>query len=203
MRARAVLAAGVALGLSVGATVASWSDAEHGVGGFAASRFVVQSNVQNAGWTEAPTTPGTTVTADMSGLLPGSVRYLQVQLRATAGSVAGSVALSGATLSGAGATTLGAELQYRVVRTTAACAAAAFSSAATYVVGNGASPAPVRRALTAGQEAGVVTAVAAGAPAAPGTATGLCFEIVLPTSSATTSQGQTVSATWRLRSVSG
>ena len=203
MRLRAVLAAGVALGLGVGSTVASWSDAELGVGVFAASRFVVQSNTQNAGWVDAPTAPGTSISAGLGGMLPGSSVYFQVQLRASAGSVAGRTTLGGATIgaSGAAATTFGSELQYRVVRTTGTCDATAFTGSSIYVVGNGAAT-PVRRPLTSGQEVGVINPLLAATSSAPGAVTGYCFEVLLPTTSVSSSQGQSITATWRLQSVS-
>ena len=203
MRLRAVLAAGVALGLGVGSTVASWSDAELGVGVFAASRFVVQSNTQNAGWVDAPTAPGTSISAGLGGMLPGSSVYFQVQLRGSTGSVAGRTTLVGASIGAAtpAAVTFASELRYRVVRTTGTCGATAFTGTPIYVVGNGAAT-PVRRELTVGQEVGVINPVLAATPTTPGDETGYCFEVLLPTTSVSSSQGQSITATWRFQSVS-
>jgi predicted ribosomally synthesized peptide with SipW-like signal peptide len=198
MRVRAVLAAGTALGLTVGATVASWSDAEHGVGGFAASRFVVQSNANGAGWTESPTAPGTAVALSSTGMFPGDGgRFVQVLLRTTAGSVAGTAALQGATLGGADAATLGPALEYRVVRSTATCDATAFSGSPVYLVGS----ASVWRPLTTGQEAGAVP-LAAGTPTAPGATTGLCFEVRVQPAAPASLANRTATATWRIGSTS-
>ncbi|MFF1571253.1 SipW-dependent-type signal peptide-containing protein [Leifsonia sp. NPDC058292] len=192
LRLRAILAGGLVLGVGATMTLAAWTDNEFATGSFTSSVFDTQSSVNGAAYADNNVSPGPTVS--LSGpFAPGVSAYLPVLIRTKTNSVAGTVVLNGATLGGTDAATLGAALVYRVVRTTGTCAASAFTGTPTFVVG----AAGTQRALTAGQETGVSNALAAATSAAPGAATGFCFEVTLPAGAANTLQGKTATATWQ------
>jgi predicted ribosomally synthesized peptide with SipW-like signal peptide len=193
VRLRAALAGGLVLGVTASFTLASWNDAEYASGAFTASVFRTESSVQGAGYASNTTSPGATVTLAGAGFTPSTSAYFPVLIRTTTNSIAGRATLYGATLGGADASTLGVALVYRVVRTTSTCDATAFTGTPTYVVG----AASTFRALTAGQESGVSTSLAAATGIAPGAPTGFCFEVTLPTGAAGSLQGKTSTATWQ------
>jgi len=194
---RALLAAGVVLGLGAAATSASWTDVEYATGSFTSSVFATESSVNGSAYAANSTAPGATVT--VSGpFSPGVSAYIPVLVRTTAASVGGTVVLGGAVLGGADAATLGTALVYRVVRTTAACGATAFTGSPAFVVGT----ASASRPLTSPQEAGVTSTVAAAGPTTPGTPTGFCFEVTLPAGAANSLQGKTATATWPFQATS-
>jgi hypothetical protein len=107
--------------------------------------------------------------------------------------VAGSTALNGAVLSRTDAATLGEALVYRVVHTTNTCDSTAFTGSPVFVVGGSS----MYRTLTVGQETGVTNTLAAGGATLPGTATGFCFEVTLPSNAANSLQNKTATATWQ------
>ncbi|ODA89596.1 hypothetical protein ATY41_04790 [Leifsonia xyli subsp. xyli] len=189
-------AAGVLLGSGAGTTLASWTDAEFGGASFTGSVFATESSANGGAYADNTTAPGASLT--MSGAFaPGVSVYVPVLIRTKAASVAGTATLNGATLGGTDVSTLGAALVYRVVRTTGTCAASAFAGSPAFVGASG-----VARPLTAGQEAGVSNPLIAATASTPGTATGLCFEITLPTAAANSLQGKTATATWLITAVS-
>lgn len=192
LRLRAVLASGLVLGAGAAVTLAAWTDREYTTGSFQTSVFNTESSVNGGAYADNATAPGASVTI-AGPFAPGVSSYFSVSLRTTANSVAGTASLNGATLGGTDAATLGAALVYRVVRTTATCNATAFTGSPVFVVG----AAATTRALTAGQETGVVNALAAATSSAPGAATGFCFEVTLPAGASNTLQGKTATATWQ------
>ncbi|AGW40431.1 hypothetical protein O159_01840 [Leifsonia xyli subsp. cynodontis DSM 46306] len=197
LRLRTVLAAGVLLGSGAGMTLASWTDAEFGGASFTGSVFTTESSANGGAYADNTTAPGASLTVS-GAFAPGVSVYVPVLIRTKAASVVGTATLNGATLGGTDASTLRAALVYRVVRTTGTCAASAFAGSPAFVVG----ASGVTRPLTAGQEAGVSNPLAAATASTPGTATGLCFEITLPTGAANSLQGKTATATWLLTAVS-
>lgn len=154
--------------------------------------------MRGAAYVNSPTPPGTSVTFTGAGFTPATSAYFPVLIRTTAASVAGTVALNGASLGGTDAATLGAALRYRVVRTTSACDATAFTGTPSFVVG----AAATLRGLTAPQESGVSNSLAAATVSAAGNPTGFCFEITLPASAPGSLQGKTATATWQFVSTS-
>lgn len=186
------LASGLILGLAATPTLASWTDSEFAGGTFIASTFDTESNVNGAGYAGNHTSTGPTVSFTLPGFGPGDTRFYSVLIRTTPGSVAGTTTLNGATLSGPDAATLGAAFVYRVIRTTATCNSFAFSGTPTFVVGS----ASVQRPLTSGQEIGVVNPLAAATVSLPGTPTGFCFELTLPSSAPSSLQNKTANAAW-------
>jgi predicted ribosomally synthesized peptide with SipW-like signal peptide len=200
LRVRALLAGGLVLGLGAAVTLAAWNDSEFATATITTSTFNTESSVGGTAYADNASTPGATVTLPVGAFSPGVTSYLPVLVRAKATSIAGTVALNGAVFTGTDATVLSTAFVYRVVRTTATCDATAFAGSPTWVVGT--STASAAPALTVGQNGGVSNVVAAGAPAAPGAATGFCFEVTLPASAASTLQGKTASATWQLLATS-
>ncbi len=197
LRLRAVLAAGLVLGVGAAVTLASWTDQEFSTGSFSSSVFDTQSSVNGAAYADNSVSPGPTF-ALTGPFAPGVSSYFPVLIRTKVNSVAGTVVLNGATLGGTDAATLGAALVYRVVLTTSTCSAAAFSASPVFVVG----AAGTTRALTAGQEAGVNTLLAAATSTTPGAATGYCFEVTLPATAPSSLQGKTATATWQFAATS-
>jgi predicted ribosomally synthesized peptide with SipW-like signal peptide len=197
LRLRAVLAGGLVLGVGAAVTLASWTDNEFAAGSFSSSVFDTQSSVNGAAYADNNVSPGPTVSI-VGPFAPGVSSYFPVLIRSKANSVAGTLVLNGGILGGTDAATLGAALVYRVVSTTGACAAAAFTGTPTFVVG----AAGTTRALTAGQEVGVTNTLAAASSAAPGAPTGFCFEVTLPASAPNSLQGKTATATWQFTATS-
>lgn len=196
-RVRAVLAGALVLGVGTTMTLASWTDNEFGSGSFATTKFDVESSI-NGGTSYADTTSGSPAVLAFSatGMSPNTQRYGNILIRTKAGSVAGVLALGAAVISPSGTdetTVLGAALRYRVVLSTGACDATAFTGSPTWVVG------PTASVLTAGA-AGTVAVAAA--TASPGAATGLCFEVSLPSGAANTLQGKTSTALWQVTATS-
>ena len=195
LRVRALLAGGLVLGIGAAVTSAAWNDSEFATATITTSTFNTESSVGGTAYTDNVASPGTTVTLPVGAFSPGVTGYLPVLIRTKATSIAGTVVLNGAVFTGTDATLLSTAFVYRVVRTTATCDATAFTGSPTWVVGT--STASAAPALTVGQNGGVTNVVAAGAPSAPGAATGFCFEVTLPSAAASTLQGKTASATWQ------
>ena len=166
IRVRAAIAGGLTLGVVAGVTAASWTDAELVRGTFTASSFDLQSSLAGGAYTSA-----TPVSATVTGIYPGSsgVVYAQLLVKTTATSVAGTARLSAAANAAAGITQ---SIRYRIVQTTATCAASAFTGSPTYAVG-GASAYQQLSAALAPTTALAVTAAGA-------TAIGYCIEFSLP-----------------------
>lgn len=198
-RVRALLAAATVLGVGATMTLASWTDNEYGQGTFGASVFDTESSVNGSTWADNSSSPGATMTFDTTGMSPNTQRYSALLIRGKANSVAGTLALAGATVSPGGTdetTVLGAALRYRVVLTTGTCTAAAFTGSPSFLVGGASSYATL---TTAGSS----TPAIAAATSSPGAATGLCFEISLPSGAANTLQGTSATAIWHVTATSG
>ena len=193
-RVRALLAGGVALGLGATMTLASWTDNEWSQATFATSSFDTQSSMDSGvSYADNTVSPGTAMVFSGSGMSPATVRYANTLVRTKIGSIAGTIVLGAGSFSPAGTdetTVLGAALRYRVVSTTASCAASAFTGSPTWVVG------PTASTLgTAGSSAVVLAAATA---VAPGAASGLCFEVTLPAGAASTLQGKASTVIWQI-----
>ena len=190
-RVRAVLAGALVLGVGSAATLAAWTDREYGQATFTTRRFDTESSVNGGtSWADNTVSPGATFTFDATAMSPSSVKYAQILIRTKTGSLAGTLQVAGASITPAGtdeATVLGAALRYRVIVSTATCAAGLFTSGAIYVVGSFA--APVALGTT-----GLSTSVTANG----GSNTGLCFEVSLPSNAANTLQGKTSTAIWNI-----
>ncbi|MGV0110839.1 SipW-dependent-type signal peptide-containing protein [Arthrobacter sp. CP30] len=203
-RIRAVLAGALVLGVGGSATVASWTDSEYASGTFSASTFAIESTIANpyaaAGpWTVNEAAPGATLAFNASGMYPGGAVYAPIALRTRTGSVAGTTTLSGATVSNTSTTPplLGSALVYRVVRSDV-CAASAFSTGATFLIGTD----TVRQPLITAQAAGDSTILPAATPTGPGTSVRFCFEVTLPLGADNRLQGTSATAVWTFTATS-
>lgn len=209
-RARALLAAGVVVGVGGAATLASWTDTEwvwagDGSGrdpGLSAGLFELQQNVWDgpagaADFVDRESAPGGRLdfTLSASRLTPGDTVYAPMQLRTVADSDAADLTLDGATLA-AGTAPFFDALRYGV-RTGVpreSCTAAGYASTGTQLVAGG-------TRLGTGSGTGTVT-VAAGGPGTPGPAVDLCFAVTLPAGSPSTLQGQGASPQWAFQGLS-
>jgi predicted ribosomally synthesized peptide with SipW-like signal peptide len=196
LRVRAVLAAGVVLGIGTAATLAAWTDTENATGSFGASVFGTES--QSAGspeYASNTTAPGASLTFNASAMSPGNSYYAWLNVRTTANStVGGTVTLSSA----AGSGTIATALQYRAVRVTApasaaTCNAGAFTTSPVFIAGN----ASTYLGLSA-----LPTTPVASTIGAAGAALGYCFEVRMPTGTPGSFQGTTGTATWTFTATS-
>ena len=188
----ALLAGGLAFGLGTTSTLAAWTDSEWTQGSFSASVFDTESSADGSAYSDSGPS-GATMTFPATGMSPNTTRYATFFVRTKAGSTSGSMTLSGATYTPAGtdeATVLGAALRYRVVSTTGTCTSIAFSGSPVWVVG------PTAQPLTTAGSAAV--ALAAATSVAPGTPSGLCFEVTLPSGAASSLQGASSTAVWQI-----
>lgn len=188
----AVLAGGLALGLGSTSTLAAWTDSEFSQGSFTTSVFDTESSTDGVSYADN-SGGGATLSFPATGMSPSTTRYATFFVRTKAGSSSGSMTLSGATYTPPGtdeATVLGAALRYRVVSTTGTCASSAFTGSPVWVVG------PTAQPLTT--PGSVAVALAAATASTPGTPSGLCFEVSLPSGAATTLQGASSTAEWQI-----
>ncbi len=205
----ALLSGGLILGLGATATLASWNDSEWVFGGVdsttsgvVTSTFEVQQN-RGSGWGDFESSPGgaLAIVAPTTGLTPGDAAYTQVSLRTTSGSVGGNLNLLAAAAAPTPAyapsdTGLWAALQLRVVATTGTagtCDVNAFSPGASYVIGT----------YAAGASMGAAGSVTPRSlSASSGNQQNYCFQLLLPTGSADSLQGEGISPVWEFRAAS-
>ncbi|GAB2461242.1 putative ribosomally synthesized peptide with SipW-like signal peptide [Conyzicola lurida] len=193
LRLRALLSGGLVLGLGAVMTLASWNDSEYATTTLSTSVFNTESSVNGAAYADNAVSPGPSVTFSGAVFAPGDVQYWNILTRTKAKSIPGTLSVPAPVLGGANTATLSPYFVYRVVNTTATCNAAAFTTSPVWVVGNG----TTKRALTAGQEAGVTISLPAATPTLPSAATGLCFEMTLLDTAPIGVQNQVSTATWR------
>lgn len=197
LRLRAMLAAGLVLGVGGMTTLAAWTDTENATGTFGASIFGTES--QSAGspsYASNTTTPGATLTFAATGMSPGTSYYAWLNVRTTpASTVGGVVQLTSTATSG----TLAGALQYRAVRMTdasptATCGPTAFTAGSpVFVAGASATY------LAASQVPATAVESTIGAGAGH---LGFCFDVRVAPGSADSFQGTTGTVTWNLSAVS-
>lgn len=187
-KTRAILAAGLVLGLGAAVTLAAWNDSEFATGTFTAGTFNLVGSTDGATFTDhasadAAATLGFTVpTASLS---PGDVVYAPFALELD-GSTSDDALV---TVSSAATTGTITQLSYQLLQTTTfGCSSA---TTGTDLVAAGTSLASVPDAPTFALAHG--TSGAAGSPAF------LCFKV---TASAGLTQGQIGSATWQFSAAS-
>lgn len=209
-RLRAVLAAAGVLGIGAAVTLAAWTDTEWIFGGtnndgtpIGTTVFEVEQNVYDtAGFANRETAPadgGTAgrlnFTVQAASLSPGAVVYAPMQLRAAAGSVAGTAVLNaGAAATGSDAGLFGALVyQAKTGIPQASCNAAGISGGTALV--------PASSPLTTAGSASF--AIPAGTAGAAGTPVDVCFQITMPASATNTAlQGKTVTPVWSFTATS-
>jgi len=195
-RVRAVLAAGLVLGIGTAATLAAWTDTENATGSFGASIFGTESESAATPWGSHTSSPGASLTFNAAAMSPGNSYYAWMNVRTTTNSnVGGTVTLTGALGSGA----VAPALQYRAVRITAPASATTCNSGA-FATGT-----PVFIAGGTGTYLGLSALPATPVPSsigAAGAALGYCFEVRMPSGTANSFQGATGTATWTFTATS-
>jgi predicted ribosomally synthesized peptide with SipW-like signal peptide len=192
VRLRAVLAAGLALGVGAVFTLASWTDSEVAGNSFTASTFATQSSPDGTTFAANPSSPGATLAFGATAVAPLVSNYAFLDIRTTpATTIGGTVRLTSATASG----TLAPELEYRAIRTATStgCALAAFSGSPTYVAGSASTYIAV--ATVPG------TIVASPITSAGGTLR-FCFDVRVVSGAANSLQGANATATWQFTTIS-
>ncbi|MBE1514708.1 SipW-dependent-type signal peptide-containing protein [Nesterenkonia halotolerans] len=192
-RLRALLAAGLVLGIGASTTLAAWNDNEYAQGSITAASFALESNGGDSSGFSATTTetPKSLVyDSNKDAMFPGRHTYALFQVRTAAGSVPGSVQFQGA------AQTTGAADQYRyAVRhiSGTTCNADVFSQSS----GTGVVPAssPLGTSSTTSQTL----------EANAGNTVNYCLRLTLRTDAPNSAQGTTVNPLWIVQgtSVSG
>lgn len=182
-RFRAVLAAGVVLGVGATATLAAWNDPEHTTATFTSGSFGIEGSVNGVSYVDY-TVSGTPATLSFqlppTSMTPGMTSYALFAVRTLADSVAGALSLTAGTPAGA----LASHLRYGVrVVPTATCNQTTFSASAEIVV---ASDSPLSQSGTAPR------ALSAGG-ADP---LYYCFAVALPSTADNSAQGKTATQTW-------
>jgi len=203
----AIVAAGtVALAGATVTSLAAWLDEEwviagvNGTSGIAASSFEIQQHVATdtvTAWNDRETGPGGVVDfgALASALSPGVSAVGYVSLRATQGSVAGTLTLEPAP-GNASSGPLGAALRYSawLHDTAATCTDTTYASAAISQLVDD-------EDLTVGSGATTFD-LEAGTPSAAGDDQTVCFRITLPDGASDTLQGETAAVGWYFEATS-
>lgn len=214
-KVRAILAAGLVLGVGAAFTLAAWTDDEWVFGGAGPNdtpgtkTYAMQQNTvapfADASWTDQASPNGGRLdfTLQATDLLPGDTVYAPFQLRAKAGSEALTVSLAEArqatnpAVGNANSTALYDAMRYQawVGLDAADCSAAGDKTSAVELVA-------VNSELDAlGLDSFNLAAGASGAPGAP---VNLCFAMTLPAGTTdVTLQGKNVVPLWRFTSVTG
>lgn len=187
LRARAVLAAGLVLGVGATVTLAAWNDSEYASGTLTAGTFGIVGSTDGTTFTDHAATPGATIsfTLPAGAMIPGSVVYGRFVVKTAPNSVVGSLTLT-PTSPVTGPTNLGQFLTYgaKILPTGTACTAATYAASAAVSVAAGS-------LLTVGD-----------ATPRPLSANGAsdvnyCFAVTLPIGVDNAAQGKTVLASWQ------
>lgn len=191
---RAVLAAGLVLGIGGAVTLAAWNDSEFATGTFTAGTFNMQGSTDGTTYADHATL-GTAVTLPFTvaptNLSPGATVYSPFAVRLAAGTTTGaSVAVQAVTDTGTVT-----NLTYTLVTSTSITCNGAAVTAAT-------GPAilvPAGTALTSVATQSTFTLAQGANGTTPGAAQFLCFAV---TAGAGLVQGQTGTATWQFLATS-
>lgn len=182
-KVRALLAAGVVLGLGGASTLAAWTDYENASATFTAGTFGIVGSIGGTTFSEhsAEEPAQLAFAPEANGLAPGSVTYAAFSVRTIAGSAAGVVNLAADAGNGSA---LGAYLTYGVSITSGGCDQNAFN-AGNEIVGRGS-------VLTAAPAASEAMAVDANG----GSTITYCFEVTMPMTASNEAQGLTIVPRW-------
>lgn len=198
LRIRALLAAGIVLGVGAGATLAAWVDSEHATSTVSSGTFGIVSRAGTGAFSEheSPQT-ALVVPLEATGLYPGQSRAALVQIQ-TNGSVPGSVNLTAASATDAAGNPLSADaaalrdalsVGVRVTSSTSAnppaCTTATTPDATVTGIGN------------------LPTLPAASLEANGANTVSYCIIVTLSSSAPNNVQGQEVRAQWTLTGTSG
>ena len=188
---RALLAAGVVLGVGATATLAAWNDSEFVDGEFAAGSFNLEGSTDGTAYTDHATAEDSAAldfTVNPTNLSPGDVVYAPYAVRLAAGTTTGGdVALEGVTNTGTVT-----NLTYALVQTTSMTCDADAVAGGTVLVPAGTAMSSVASPPAFSLEQGADDATA-GDPAY------LCFAV---TAGEGLEQGQSGTATWQFQATS-
>lgn len=187
IRLRAVLAAGLALGVGAAFTLASWTDSEVATSSFGAGIFATQSSSDGTSFATNSGSPGASLEFGATALGPLVSTYAFLDIRTTAATtIDGVVRLTSTTTSGP----LAPSLEYRAIRipTTTTCEPAAFSGSPTYVAGDASTY--VAASTT---PAGIVASPIASA----GGSLRFCFDVRVAADADSSLQGTDGTVTWQ------
>lgn len=188
---RALLAAGVVLGVGATATLAAWNDSEFVDGEFAAGSFNLEGSIDDSAYADHATAEDAAAlafTVNPTNLSPGDVVYAPYAVRLAAGTTTGGeVALEGVTNTGTVT-----NLTYALVQTTSITCDADAIAGGTVLVPAGTALSSVASPPTFSLEQGTDEATA-GDPAY------LCFAV---TAGGDLQQGQSGTATWQFQATS-
>ncbi|GGF49310.1 hypothetical protein GCM10010922_26540 [Microbacterium sorbitolivorans] len=178
---RALLAAGVVVGIGAASTLAAWTDNETATASLTAGTFGIVGSTDGATFTDHPAEGPAQLAFDApaAGLIPETTVHASFSVRTTTGSAAGTASLAADAANGSA---LGAYLTYGVSSTAGACDAAAFD-AGTVLVPRGS---VLTTAPTATQNL----------DANGGSTITYCFEITMPANTDNAAQGLTVAPRW-------
>jgi predicted ribosomally synthesized peptide with SipW-like signal peptide len=189
---RAVLALGIVLGVGAAGTAAQWTDQEYGTGTFTTGTLAIQSSADGTAFTDHPAGAAAALTFNASAMYPGLSVAAPFVVRATAGSLGGTLALSTPVTSGNA--TLLSTLTYKVYTdTTSGCTPTSTpSGTGAWIAGTATTS---LTGLTAATPQNTQTLPAATATA-PGGPVFYCLIVQLPTTAPNSVQGVTATATW-------
>lgn len=188
-KVRALLSAGVVVGIGAASTLAAWTDNETVTANLTAGTFGIVGSTDGATFTDHPAEGPAQLTFDVpaAGLIPGTTVHASFSVRTTSGSAAGTASLDADADNGSG---LGAYLTYGV---------------SYQIYDSGSTPEPCNDA--AAFDAGTVLvprgSVLTTAPTATqnldangGSTITYCFEITMPANTDNAAQGLTVAPRW-------
>lgn len=190
-KVRALLAAGVVLGVGATATLAAWNDSEFVDGDFAAGSFNLEGSSDGTSYTdhaEAGDAAALAFELNPTNLSPGDVVHAPYAVRLAAGTTTGAtVALTGVTNTGTVT-----NLTYTVVQTTSMTCNAEAVAGGTMLV-------PAGTAMSSVGTPDTFTLAQGTADATAGDPAYLCFAV---TAGEGLEQGQNGTATWQFQATS-
>ncbi|NYJ20410.1 SipW-dependent-type signal peptide-containing protein [Glaciibacter psychrotolerans] len=187
LKARAILAGSLVLGVGAAVTLASWNDSEFAASGFTGGSFNLQSSITGgsgaADWKDAPSTAAASLAfvAGPNTLSPNTTVYAPFAVKLATGTTnAADVSIKSAAAAG-----IGDHLTYRIVKTNAwGCDSVKYAA--------GTEVAPTAN-VKASSVAPAFVLAAANTPA---------FLCVAVTADSTLAQGSTGTVTWEFNAVS-
>lgn len=193
-RVRALLAAGLVLGIGASVTLAAWHDSQDATATLTAGTFRLQGSVNGGEFQRRVDTAHVLPFSPETGaLFPGSTRYSVFSVRTEPNSIGGSVQLRADAGNNAG---LGQFLRYGVVRLdNATCNSSTFNAA--HSDGN-------RRVVDRGSALTAATSQWHSVGANTSAPVHYCMEIQLPaTGNNNSAQGQTANPRWEVFGTTG
>lgn len=188
-RIRALVAAGMVLGIGSATTLAAWNDSEYAQGTITAATFTLESSGGSGFASSSAENPRTlTYSTPATAMFPGQNTYALFQVRSASGSIAGSLQFQGA---GQNPGALAPHLTYgvRTIPGGSSCTEATFTASQAIVVPTGS---PLGAASTTTQS---VTANA-------GSTVNYCLRLAMPSDASNAAQGLVGNPRWVVQGTS-